>query len=710
MPIAFANPALLFGGLAASLPIIIHFLSRKKVHRQKFSDLRFLDEVQTQQARNLGIRRWLLLLLRVLAILAITAAVAGPRWGGLAADKAGVRSVVFIVDTSASMNTRQDGGTRLEEAIAACGSMIQTLPAEASVQVITGGSRTGILFGDWLPVGTGAVAGLSGIRPTDGSFDLDAVIRKLSSLVAKAPSHPVDVVIVSDFQENPLPTGLKSSAEQLLSSGEARIIIHQVGEAAAGGGIQQIILPQRALQRGENAEIRVLVTSHLPQQVFTLELGGRHVAEAVLSEPSNTPQPLIFSLSVPGPGLHTGFVRKPSDSFAADDQRPFVLNIPQTLPVLIVHGQDRAVDSAAGRGGWRYLAEALSPGGSGGVFRVKDLASGQLTSGDLATASVVIFVDPDPLGRRVSESLRSWLEAGGSAAFLVGDPTLGGYLDSTLLPLLKLETGARQVLKQRGQGQRIAVMDVQHPVFLGLGPDAIKTFEDISWHRWFRVEADSTNVLLELTGESPLMMIGSFGLGQTVFMPFNLLPSSGNIANSPMALPFFQRLVAWLATGDLNGAAVNTEVGTRAAITPSGDISPAALENAEQLLILDQQGLGGQNADLVWKGETPRLVGSVLDRAGFVTFLSASDTLGVVAAQIPAEESVTGLWKPEDWARQLSIYGLEVRGMLATGDAADFVATLSGRDLGSWFFGLAFLLLLTELFVGRGAGGKTSTG
>ena len=79
MPLSFMNPSLLFGAAAAALPIIIHFLSRRRVRRLPFSDLRFLDEVQSRQARSLGIRRWLLLLLRVLAILLVALAAAGPR-------------------------------------------------------------------------------------------------------------------------------------------------------------------------------------------------------------------------------------------------------------------------------------------------------------------------------------------------------------------------------------------------------------------------------------------------------------------------------------------------------------------------------------------------------------------------------------------------------------------------------------------------------
>jgi Aerotolerance regulator N-terminal/von Willebrand factor type A domain len=706
MPIAFANPAMLLGGLMAALPVVIHFLSRKKVQKKKFSDLRFLHEVQARQARSLGIRRWLLLLLRILAILALTVAVSGPRWGGLATGASGSRSLVFVIDTSASMNTQQENGTRLEEALTACSEMIASLPGDASVQVVTSGSRTLSLFGDWLPAGTGVVTGLAAIRPTDGAFDLTSVIRETARLIARAPSQPVDVIIVSDFQEISLPQDLKTATTRFKEAGESRIITRPVGQVTAGGGIQKIILPQRALQRSESVEIRAMVTSNLPDQVFTLELDGRHVAEAVLAQPTVTPRPLDFALSVPGAGVHTGYVRKPSDGFASDDERPFVLTVPNSLSILLVHGEDREVDPPAGRGGWRYLAEALSPGGSEGIFDVKEINSRDLTSGDLTAATVAIFVDPDPLGLRGGETLQNWLKAGGVAAFVVGEPTLAGYLDSFMLPALGLVAGTQPVLKQPGQQQRVKIMDPEHPIFQGLGPEALTTFEDITWNRWLRLPAENTGVLLELADESPLLMTGTLEQGRFVVMPFNLLPSSGKISGSPMALPFFQRLISWLATGGLGGAAVNTEVGQRASIKPIAGTSPLALENAEQLMILNQWGQPGQNADLVWQSGTPRLLGDVLDRAGFVTFLSGRDTLGVVAGQIPAEESVIGLWMADDWARQLGVFGLEVRGQLGSGNASDLAATLSGRDLAHWFFGLAFCLLLTELFVGRGTGRK----
>ena len=51
-----------------------------------------------------------------------------------------------------------------------------TVPDGAHVQILSAGSVTAPLFGEWLPAGTGPRQGLTALRPTDGRFDLAAVL------------------------------------------------------------------------------------------------------------------------------------------------------------------------------------------------------------------------------------------------------------------------------------------------------------------------------------------------------------------------------------------------------------------------------------------------------------------------------------------------------------------------------------------------------
>lgn len=134
MPLSFLNPALLAGLAAAAVPVIIHFLSRRRLRKIAFSDLRFLHAEEAQQSRRRGLLRWLLLLLRVLLIILLVLAAARPHWGGL--DGGGGRSTLFVVDASASMQVQQpDGRSRFAVAMQHVGTMIGELPPEVSVHV-----------------------------------------------------------------------------------------------------------------------------------------------------------------------------------------------------------------------------------------------------------------------------------------------------------------------------------------------------------------------------------------------------------------------------------------------------------------------------------------------------------------------------------------------------------------------------------------------
>ncbi len=708
MPLSFLNPSLLFGTAAAALPIIIHFLSRRRVQRMPFSDLRFLDEVQSRQARSLGIRRWLLLLLRVLAILLVALAAAGPRYGGVG-NASGDRSVLFVIDTSASMGTQMEQGTRLEAALVACEEMIRALPGGAAVQIITAGARTAPLFGDWLPAGAGAVGGLSLVQPTDGPWDFAAVMREAARVVARAPGTPVEVVVLSDLQVSGHDMKLEPAAARLNDAGATRFLVRKVGDEVPGGGILSVELPARAVRPGENITFTARVLPEYDEQVFSLEIDGRPVAEAVTGRGGEGPVGVEFPVTVPPVGLHRGVVRKESDAFAGDDSRPFILGVPDAVSVLLVHGADRPTDVVAGRGGWRYLAQALAPGDGPSAFRVKPVVGADLTTGDISASDLVVFVNPEPLGRRALEGLLAWLDQGGAALFLLGDPTLSGYLSRTILPGLGLPSPV-EFQSIGGAGQHVRVIDSTHPIFAGLDPEAVRTFEEVSWRRWFRlVEGDGT-VLLTLTGEDPVLIEGSRGEGKFAVLPFDLLPQGSDLAASPMALPFFQRLVSWLARPGRLSAAVNMEVGQEAVIRPLPSESGSAMEKAENLLVTGPVDGEVGAATLDWRGGVPLLRGGTIAQAGFITFLAGSDTLGVAAAGIPSSESTLELQDVHDWRNMMQEIDLDVVGDLTDQVPSDFMASLGGRDIAPWLLGCALVLLMIEVWLGRGARTRPSPG
>jgi hypothetical protein len=712
MPLFFTNPALLLGTLGAALPVIIHFLSRRRVRRQPFSDLRFLDEVQARQARSLGIRRWLILLLRVLAILLLALAAAGPRWGGVATGTSGQRSVLFVLDTSASMGTRGENGTRLDQALERCSEMMASLPEGAAVQVITAGSSTSALFGDWLPAGTGALQGLAAVTPSHGNFRVDRVLALAANLAARAPTAQVEMVWLSDLQPLADLPGLEAPAARLRDAALVHHLLSPVGESVAGGGVVAVEFPGRALHAGENINVRALVSTAFDDEVVVLELEGRPVAEAVVPTASASPVPVDFPLSVPAPGLYGGLIRRQSDAFPADDSRPFVLQVPEVTRVLLVHGRDRAVDPVTGRGGWRLLSAALAPAGEPGLFSVTAVGSSRLAEGDLPRHDLVVLVDPDPLGRRALAGLQEYLVSGGGVLALLGEPAQVAYYQDSLLPALGFTGEMEMPLPglNAGQFQRPRLVDSDHPVFTGLEEEALGTLEDVRWQRWFRLAEGDARVLLQLTDDSPILLEKPQGQGLAALMPSHLSAEATNLASSSMALPFFQRLAAWLVGTRAGTPVANVPVGSTLAVSPLDGPERDDLERSEDLLVWHPGEDRARPAELAWRAGRPLLEGGVASQAGIHVFSVARDTVGLVAAGVPVAESTTTLWSPARWRQEMEGWGLELAAVLDPAQGADLASRLAGTSLAPWFFFLSLLLLLTELFLARHSGAGQASG
>ena len=76
--IEFVNPGFLWGLFALIIPIIIHLFNFKRYKKVYFSNVRFLQELQSETKKQSQLKRWLLFLSRLLAFACIILAFAQP--------------------------------------------------------------------------------------------------------------------------------------------------------------------------------------------------------------------------------------------------------------------------------------------------------------------------------------------------------------------------------------------------------------------------------------------------------------------------------------------------------------------------------------------------------------------------------------------------------------------------------------------------------
>lgn len=134
----FLNPFVLFGLIAASIPIILHLLNLRKLRTVEFSSIKFLKELQKSQIRKLKIRQILLLVLRTLLIIFIVLAFSRPVIKGTLPGMTNYAqtSAVILIDNSPSMNYSDEFGNRFNYAKRTARKLIEQFRSGDEVAVI----------------------------------------------------------------------------------------------------------------------------------------------------------------------------------------------------------------------------------------------------------------------------------------------------------------------------------------------------------------------------------------------------------------------------------------------------------------------------------------------------------------------------------------------------------------------------------------------
>src|ERR1043165_6955661 len=145
----FLTPFMLFGAVAASIPVAIHFFFRSRYRTVPWAAMKFLLTAVEQTSRRPKFQELLLLLLRMTVLILLAIAFARPMSSMFAGAGTGdAVDAVFVFDTSFSMGAiDKDGKTRLALAQEEAVHIIDKLPMHPTVQIITCAGKQKVKLG-----------------------------------------------------------------------------------------------------------------------------------------------------------------------------------------------------------------------------------------------------------------------------------------------------------------------------------------------------------------------------------------------------------------------------------------------------------------------------------------------------------------------------------------------------------------------------------
>lgn len=352
LAIEFGSPAMLFGLGAASIPIIIHLLHKRRYKETSWAAMRFLMEAARKQSRRLRWEQLLVLLVRCLAIGLLAAAFSRPFFESAFSSVAGrdPRHVVVVFDNSFSMAHQLGSTTRLERGKAAVRQLISgSLSGDGySLVCLAPGRQVELISPTFRK--ESLLSELDLIEPTERSIDLAGTLSTLETILREFPQpREKEILIVSDFQQQDW--DLSATEKSVVESRLAQIAGENVGFTfldMGGGDIGNLavtginITPQPVLV-GQESTVAVTLRSFggrpLSGVSVELQIDERTIATRPLEDERGEETEISFVHTWETAGEQRITARLVTDQLETDNARYQVVTVRDSVRVLLVEGR-----------------------------------------------------------------------------------------------------------------------------------------------------------------------------------------------------------------------------------------------------------------------------------------------------------------------------------------------------------------------------------
>ena len=407
--ISFLAKPILWGLLAASIPVIIHLLNRRRFRIVDWAATSFLLKASRESRGKKKLKHLLILACRTLAVAALIFAVARPLMGGFLGSGGGsVGTVVLVLDRSASMDTKpRSGSPSYREAVLT--QVSDSIEKMGSPRLILIDSASGEIQEVPSP---DALPELSSTFGTDTQADIPTLLTKTIDYLDETNPGKSEIWLASDLQRsdwrpsdsrwNAVRAGINSlptkTELRILGSG-SKTAENFALELISSRRIQDNLFLDLKLTRAKGEG-----TSTIP---VTYSLNGARSAERV----NITGQELRFQKRIPLSTTDSkghGWVGIPSDNNPRDNSVYFAFGGKEPVKSWVVSEKPASITA-------EYLRKAAAPDGFD-RYSCEIVAPTQTTQIDWSTASLIIWQAPIPSGA-VAAQIKDFVRSGGSLLF-----------------------------------------------------------------------------------------------------------------------------------------------------------------------------------------------------------------------------------------------------------------------------------------------------
>lgn len=426
----FLFPTFLIGLAAIAIPIIIHLFNFRKYKKVYFTNVQFLKELKQESDSKSKLKEWLILAMRILAIVCLVFAFAQPFIPGKVKAVQGEKAISIYIDNSFSMESTNKKGTLLENAKTFATEIVNTFNASDKFQLLTNdfeGKHQRFISKEEF------IEQLNDVKISSATKSINDVIKRQQDFLQNSSSKNKRIFLLSDFQKNTsvisktdMDTSIVISCIPIKSSEVNNVYIDSVWFETP--------VQQYETQQIIHAIIINKSNKDIENGSLKLYINNAQVSLASFNVSAGNKKDVSISFTVKIKGVNKGVLKIEDYPITYDDNFYFSFNAQTTINGLVINGKETKT-----AGNFRSLMQNDS------LFIYKENNEVSIDYSLFAKVNIIVLNELSTLTSGLTSELQKFVNAGGSVVIFPNKKSdIASYntaFQSLQLPqIIKLDT------------------------------------------------------------------------------------------------------------------------------------------------------------------------------------------------------------------------------------------------------------------------------
>ena len=489
----FKHPEILYFLFLLVIPILVHLFQLRRFKTVYFTNVKLLKELQTQTRKSSKIKKWLLLVTRLLVLTCLIIAFAQPYFKHQNTPKKG-NELIIVLDNSFSMQAKGPKGELLKRSIQ---ELLEELPENQSFSLLTNSE----LYWD---------TDIKSIQKELQNLDYSALPFQLDYLLnqveIKKKQVPKDYIIITDA----IQAESKKAIE--LAQNNSVYFIQPKAENLSNISIQNVAISQ-VMDQFYELKINLLSFGSKKREIpLSVISSGKKLATTLVQiDKSNTE----IKLTIPKKDIQAT-IHIEDQSLAYDNDFYLSISKPEKAALLAIGSlaQNNFLDRI-------FTAEEFN-------FKSTELKS--LDYNQIENQEAIVLNELDDLPLALGTTLKAYYEKGGTIIFIPNKNNIPSTLNNFVANFGSLKYGMLSSTEKK-----ITTINFSHPLYQAVFKNKVTNFQYPKVKSSFGLTGNTA--VLHYEDQSIFMGSSTNQLGNFYAFAAPINKQNSNFQNAPLIVP-----------------------------------------------------------------------------------------------------------------------------------------------------------------------------